>query len=161
MSLEPTTKETNPKESFGVRKCSSSVVSQLVLMEINVAMAEGAGKYGRHNYRESGVRASVYYDALRRHADRWWEGQDTDPDSQLNHITKAITSLVVLRDAMLNGTFNDDRPPCLVENIDAFFKDMDAKTAAIMDACEERNAKLGFVPKHVTCLNYENKFRKD
>jgi len=40
-------------------------------------------------------------------------GEDTDPDSgaELHHITKAIASLSVLRAAMINGTWIDDRPP--------------------------------------------------
>jgi len=68
-------------------------------------------KYGRHNYRVAGVRASVYHDAVWRHLAAWWEGQDVDPDSGLSHVTKAIASLVVLRDAMLNRKWVDDRPP--------------------------------------------------
>lgn len=39
------------------------------------------------------------------------EGEDIDEESGLSHITKAITSLVVLRDAMIQGTLEDDRPP--------------------------------------------------
>ena len=41
----------------------------------------------------------------------WWEGEDIDPDSGLSHITKAIASLTVLRDAQLNDKVIDDRPP--------------------------------------------------
>jgi len=41
----------------------------------------------------------------------WWEGEDIDPDSGLSHVTEAICSLVVLRDAMIQNKFNDDRPP--------------------------------------------------
>jgi len=104
-------KDTNPKDAVGIRKRPSSTVSQAVMSEVGVAMLEGARKYGRHNYRVSGVRASVYYDATRRHLDDWWEGEDLDPDSGLSHITKAISSLVVLRDAMLHNLVTDDRPP--------------------------------------------------
>jgi Domain of unknown function (DUF5664) len=57
------------------------------------------------------VRASVYYDATKRHLDDWWEGEDIDPKSLLNHITKGISSLTVLRDAMIRGNWVDDRPP--------------------------------------------------
>lgn len=104
-------KDTNPKDSVGVRKPPHSTVSQSVMAEVGVGMLEGARKYGRHNYRVSGVRASVYYDATRRHLDSWWEGEDVDPDSGLSHVTKAICSLVVLRDAMIQGMVVDDRPP--------------------------------------------------
>lgn len=106
------TKETNPKEPIGVKKVSLSVVPTAVLMEVSVAMLEGAIKYGRHNYREAGGRASIYYDATMRHLNKWWElGEDIDPDSKLHHITKAISSLMVLRDVMIQNKFVDDRPP--------------------------------------------------
>lgn len=74
-------------------------------------MLEGALKYGRHNWREVPVRAGVYYDAALRHLMAWWEGEDEDPDSGVHHVTKAIASLVVLRDALMRGAAEDDRPP--------------------------------------------------
>lgn len=104
-------KDTNPKDAIGISKAPMSTVSAAVLMEVGVAMLEGASKYGRHNYRAAGVRASVYYDALMRHAMAWWEGEDLDPDSGMSHVTKAIATLVVLRDAMIQDKFTDDRPP--------------------------------------------------
>jgi hypothetical protein len=73
-------------------------------------MMEGAVKYGRHNYRAVGVRSSVYFDAAMRHLGSWWEGENIDPDSQLSHIDKAIATLFVLRDSMLQGNLVDDRP---------------------------------------------------
>jgi len=105
------TKPSNPKDAFGIKKASLSCVSSPVLMELGIAMQEGGCKYGRHNYRVIGVRGSVYYDATLRHLMAWWEGEDIDPDSGLSHVTKAIASLVVLRDSMMQDKFTDDRPP--------------------------------------------------
>ncbi|MDE2107524.1 MAG: hypothetical protein KGL39_60585, partial [Patescibacteria group bacterium] len=104
-------KPTNPKDAVGIAKAGTSCVPQNVIAELGVAMQEGALKYGRHNYRAAGVRASVYYDACRRHVDDWWEGEDIDPDSELSHVTKAIATLTVLRDSMMRGNWVDDRPP--------------------------------------------------
>lgn len=106
-------KPSNPKQGFGVQKYAMSTVSAPVMAEVSLGMLEGALKYGRHNYRLAGVRASVYYDATKRHLEAWWEGEDFDPDSKANlhHISKAIASLCVLRDAMIMNKFNDDRPP--------------------------------------------------
>lgn len=104
-------KPANPKDLVGVKKMSLACVPATVLSEVAIGMHEGALKYGRHNYRAIDVRASVYYDATIRHLFDWWEGEDIDPVSDLSHITKAITSLVVLRDAMIQEKFNDDRPP--------------------------------------------------
>jgi len=109
--MKPEYKETNPKDSVGVKKVPLHVVSSPVMMEVGLAMMEGDRKYGGHNYRVAGVRASVYYDALQRHIMAWWEGEDTDKDSGLSHVTKAISTLFVLRDAMLNDMCTDDRPP--------------------------------------------------
>lgn len=104
-------KDTNPKDAVGIKKVPASVVPRNVIADVALGMMEGARKYGRHNYRAIGVRASVYFDATNRHLDAWWEGEDIDPDSGLSHITKAISSLVVLRDAMMNEKMTDDRPP--------------------------------------------------
>jgi hypothetical protein len=104
-------KDSNPKDSVGIKKVPFSTVPARVIAEIGLAMLEGARKYRRHNYRAIGVRASVYYDATLRHLMDWWEGADIDPDSGLNHITKALACLTVLRDAMLLDKCVDDRPP--------------------------------------------------
>lgn len=111
-------KDTNPKDSVGIRKAPVSTVSGAVISEMGLGMLEGARKYGRHNYRAVGVRFSVYRDAAWRHLNAWWDfGQDIDPDSGLHHITKALACLAVLRDAMLAGKFVDDRPPPLPEEL--------------------------------------------
>lgn len=103
-------KPSNPKDIVGTRKVAMSCLPWRVLWNVALAMMEGALKYGRHNYRAVGVRASVYFDATQRHLGAWWEGEDLDPDSRLSHIDKALSSLVVLRDSMLQGNMVDDRP---------------------------------------------------
>lgn len=104
-------KPSNPKDLVGINKVPFSTIPTQVIAEVGVAMLEGALKYARHNYRTVGVRSSVYYDACMRHMAQWWEGDDVDQESGLSHVTKAIASLVVLRDSMLMGNLNDDRPP--------------------------------------------------
>ena len=133
-------KPTNPKDLVGVRKVPMSTVPATVMAEIGVAMLEGASKYGRHNYRVVGVRGSVYYDGVMRHLMAWWEGEDLDPDSGMSHVTKAITSLVVLRDAMMQGKFTDDRPPRALP----FYPTLNAGAADIIDRYAGRN------PTHYT-----------
>jgi hypothetical protein len=110
-------KDTNPKDMVGTRKTPLSTLPWRVLWRVGLAMLEGACKYGRHNYRAAGVRYSVYFDGTQRHLGAWWEGQDIDPDSQLNHIDKAIASLMVLRDSMLEGNAVDDRPPATQDEL--------------------------------------------
>lgn len=105
------TKDTNPKDAVGIKKVPFSTVPSEVTAEVGLALLEGALKYGRHNYRSVGVRASVYYDAALRHLTAFWEGQDTDPDSGLSHIVKCLACLYVLRDSQHMGNWVDDRPP--------------------------------------------------
>ncbi len=138
-------KNTNPKDAIGISKAPMSTVSAAVLMEVGVAMLEGASKYGRHNYRAAGVRASVYYDALMRHAMAWWEGEDLDPDSGMSHITKAIATLVVLRDAMIQDKFTDDRPPRSAP----FLPGLNDKAAALLAKHADKN------PHHYTIADSE------
>lgn len=133
-------KLTNPKDIVGVRKSPMSTVPACVMAEVGVAMLEGSLKYGRFNYRVAGVRASVYYDGTMRHLMDWWEGEDIDPDSGMSHITKAITSLFVLRDAMIQGKMTDDRAP----SSKAFYQGLNAKAAEIMDRYSDRS------PRHYT-----------
>ena len=105
-------KDTNPKDAVGVKKGRSfSSLSWHVMRLVGLGMLEGARKYGRHNYRVAGVRASIYFDATLEHLVSWWEGEDLDPDTRLSHVIKAICSLCVLADAEINGMLNDDRPP--------------------------------------------------
>ena len=105
-------KETNPKDAISTKKPRFySGLPANVTKEVSIGMMEGAMKYGRHNYRVTGVRASVYVDATIGHILDYWEGQDIDPESNLHHITKAIASLYVLRDSQMRSICEDDRPP--------------------------------------------------
>lgn len=104
------TKDTNPKDGVGAKKVPMSGMPIPVLMECGLVKLHGDLKYGRYNWREAGVRASVYYDAALRHLAAYWEGEDIDPDSGIHHISHVITGLSVLRDSQLQGNCNDDRP---------------------------------------------------
>jgi len=81
-----------------------------VVLETALGMMEGGRKYGRHNYRAIGVRASVYYDATMRHLADYLEGKDVDHESGLSHLSKALSSSQVLLDSMIMGNWVDDRP---------------------------------------------------
>lgn len=128
-----TSKPSNPKAYFGALKWYVSVVSWPVIANMALGMLEGALKYGRHNYRLAGVKASTYVDASVRHIAAFWEGQDLDPDSKigLHHIDKAMASLHVLRDGILRGSWVDDRPP---KSPDNWEKDVNDKAQKLLAA---------------------------
>lgn len=128
-------RETNPKDAIGSRKAGMSSIPAVVLAEVGLGMLEGRCKHGAYNFRIHGARSSVYYDATLRHMMSWWEGQDIDPDSQLHHVVKAIASLIVLRDAMIQGVLLDDRPPSSQE----FFTELNKKAADIVDRYAHMN----------------------
>ena len=134
------TKPTNPKDAIGIRKAPLSTVPLGVVVEVGVGMLEGAAKYGRHNYRCAGIRESVYFDATMRHLVSYWEGEDIDADSGLSHITKALCSLFVWRDAQMQGMATDDRPPRSAE----FYSAMNAAAAAVLNKHSDKN------PRHFT-----------
>lgn len=125
-------KATNPKDAVGTSKVPFSTVPAPVIAELGLALLEGARKYGRHNYREIGVRGSVYYDACLRHITAWWEGQDVDPDSGLSHLTKAMACLAVLRDSQLAQNWTDDRPPRLPGH-ETWVSELNAKARGILE----------------------------
>jgi len=124
-------KETNPKDSLGTKKAPLHSVPCGPLFELGLAMLEGGRKYGSHNYRSIGVRASVYYDAAMRHIMDWWEGQDIDPDSGEHHIIKAIATLFVLRDSMWMHNMIDDRPIQYPEKLN--LPDLNKRTEKIIE----------------------------
>ena len=103
-------KDSNPKDVLGIAKVPMHTISPRVLMEVSLAMMEGGRKYGTYNYRAMGVKASVYCDAAMRHMMDWFEGTAIDPDSGLHHLVKAIASVIVLRDGIIMGNYEDDRP---------------------------------------------------
>lgn len=74
-----------------------------------IGLLEGALKYGRTNWRESGVRASIYVDACKRHLDAWFEGEDCAPDSGSPHLANALACLAIIVDAQAAGKLVDDR----------------------------------------------------
>jgi len=65
------------------------------------------------------------------HLMQYWEGEDIDADSGLHHVVKAMASLAVLRDAMIQDKLTDDRPP--KANLDRVRDEMQAKVEEIMD----------------------------
>lgn len=153
-------KSTNPKDALSIKKIPIHLVPIQVLSEIGLAMLEGGRKYGGHNYRDAGVRASVYLDAVWRHLFlQFWEGEDIDPDSKLHHVTKAIASLVVLRDSMLMDNWIDDRPirhpngPD-TQRLNALATKIIEEYPDCVDPFTEKKAKTDYAL--VTCNEFEN-----
>tara|TARA_R100001230_G_scaffold22211_1_gene12659 strand:- start:79 stop:489 length:411 start_codon:yes stop_codon:yes gene_type:complete len=131
-------KQTNPKDACGIKKVPISGMPVNVLLEAGLVKLHGDLKYGRFNWRDVGVRGSVYYDAAFRHLAAWYEGEDNDPDSGLHHISHAITGLIVLRDSIMRGNWTDDRPPP-TPNIIKEYNEKALKIIDVYTKMESRN----------------------
>lgn len=99
----------NPKDAIGAGKLPLHLWPTTATALGSVALLEGALKYGARNFRAGRARASIYYDAARRHLDAWFEGEDDDPQSGLPHIAHALACLAIIVEAQSAGTFMDDR----------------------------------------------------
>ncbi|MEM8801114.1 MAG: dATP/dGTP diphosphohydrolase domain-containing protein [Pseudomonadota bacterium] len=99
----------NNKDAAAKGKIGLSAVPCNALFWTAAACEFGARKYGRHNWREEGLIASVYYDAMMRHAMRYYEGEKNDPDSELPHLAHVAATALILLDGHEHGLI-DDRP---------------------------------------------------
>ena len=106
------TKPTNAKDVAAALagRVPMHLFPMTALIEGNLGFLEGALKYGAYNYRVGGVQATVYFSAMMRHMVAWLNGEDIDPKSRLNHVTKAMCCCAVLIDAINGGHLKDDRP---------------------------------------------------
>lgn len=102
-------KNTNPKDMIGCNKLPLHLWPETATAYGCLGLLEGALKYGRSNWREAGVRASIYYDACRRHLGAWFEGEDLDPQSGLPHLSHALACIAIIVDADAGGKLKDDR----------------------------------------------------
>jgi hypothetical protein len=69
----------------------------------------GADKYGPWNWRETGVCASTYVNAILRHLNAWRDGESLDPESGITHLAHIACSANILMDAEVCGKLQDDR----------------------------------------------------
>lgn len=106
---DPKLKASNPKSIIGSDKMPFHLWPETATILGVLGLLDGALKYGRTNFRVAGVKASTYYDAIRRHLNKWMEGEDTDPDSGLPHFAHILASVAILVDAQAAGVLNDDR----------------------------------------------------
>jgi hypothetical protein len=102
-------KPTNPKDAIGSDKMPLHLWPETATVMGCLGLLDGALKYGRANWRNAGVKASIYHDALKRHANALFEGEDIDPDSGLPHEAHLLATLAIMVDAKAAGKWTDDR----------------------------------------------------
>lgn len=91
-------------------KSPMHLIPYAALEGVAKVMALGAEKYGERNWRMEPIKGSTYEGALFRHIFlEWAQGSDVDHESGEHPLDHAIASLLIMRDAMIQGTFVDDR----------------------------------------------------
>jgi hypothetical protein len=99
----------NPKTQFGEAKVKLSDTPTVGIQLMGRVHTNGAGKYGRFNWRDHTVSSSVYYDAAQRHLMAWFDGENLDPESGINHLAHVMACCNILLDADKSGKLNDNR----------------------------------------------------
>lgn len=104
-------KPTNPKDMIGTSKLSMHLVPSVIPAYAAIALTEGALKYGKYNWRVAGVRTSIYIDAMRRHLEKYQNGEWADPVTRVPHLASVIACAGIILDAYHCDKLTDDRPP--------------------------------------------------
>ena len=112
--------DNNPKTAVALNKPRLSDVPPVALFTLGAAMSDGAKKYGRFNWRDTSVTASVFYDAMMRHLTAWYNGENHADDSHVHHLGHLMASCAILLDAEVHGVFKDDRDSRKPENISKY-----------------------------------------
>ena len=133
-------KDTNPKDTLSITKLDFGLVPSSAVALMALGFTEGALKYGRYNWRLSGVRASVYLAAACRHLFKWWNGEACDPKTKVPHLASAMCCLAIICDAELCEKLNDDRPPAN-KGFSKFVDDLEHDVKHLMSLFTEHKPK--------------------
>ena len=94
----------------GSKLAQLGAVDPLALLEVAKVAGFGGDKYERYNFAK-GYRWSLSYDALQRHLNAFWAGEDADNESGLYHMAHAAWHCLALLTFSLRGLGTDDRFP--------------------------------------------------
>lgn len=140
-------KFTNPKDAVASSKIPLWLLSPIAKAHWAIAQAVGVVKYGAWNWREAGVRSSVYLSAIQRHFDCYLDGEDFDPVDGQHNLGAIMACCAILIDAQYNGKLTDDRPPR------GFLRGQYADLEKVFAAAIERAKEAGLDPVHITEVN--------
>ena len=76
----------------------------LVIVQV---LTFGAAKYAPNNWQQVDDARNRYFAALLRHLTSWWEGEQNDPETGLNHLGHAGSRLLFLLWLDLEGKLDD------------------------------------------------------
>lgn len=142
-------KPSNPKDLIGTDKVPMGLVPDIAIAYQALGHLEGNLKYGLVNWREAGVRTSIYIDALKRHCAKFVNGEWEDPDTHVPHLGSMGACINIIIDAYESGKLIDDRPKSapasavidrlsgVVKHLRGLFKDKDPVHYTILGAMKK------------------------
>lgn len=142
------TKDGNPKDAIGGTKVPLGLCSPIAKAKWAVAQFVGLTKYGAWNWRITGVRSSIYTDAMQRHIDAYCSGEEVDPVDKTPHLGHIMACAAILIDAKAAGKLTDDRPPSVC------IREVYAETEAQMKLARENYKDMN--PRHMTIADTED-----
>lgn len=109
VSTEDAPANTNPKKQYGVQSIPLSMWSSLGSAYGALAFHNGALKYGKANYANTPVEASIYIDGAMRHLVSWAAGEEFDPADGVPNLGGVLANVAILLEARAAGMLIDDR----------------------------------------------------
>lgn len=134
-------KDSNPKQAIGSDKLPLDLVPETAIALYSLAHLDGALKYGKWNWRASGVRLSTYLGAIKRHIAAFENGEDIAPDG-VHHLGHIGACLDIIIDSEACGKLTDDRAPKM--NISSWFEKLTPWVKTIKERHKDKN------PRHYT-----------
>jgi len=99
---------TDKAKKFDKDKVDYTHLPKSYLEAASRAFMFGEKKYGRHNWKQGFIWSRLMA-SLMRHTWSWWEGEELDPESQLNHLDHACACLAMIREHVEKQLGEDDR----------------------------------------------------
>lgn len=96
-------------KKFDTGKVKMGLLPPHALKGIAEVFTSGAVKYGDYNYM-NGTQWSRYYDALQRHLNAWYSGQELDEETGKSHLYHAGCCIMILSEIQRTNVGEDNRP---------------------------------------------------
>ena len=134
--------DTNPKKQYGVSSVPLNMWSPLASAYGSLALYNGSLKYGKANFANTPVEASIYVAAAMRHLLAWACGQEDDPADGVPNLGGVLANVAILLESRAEGMLIDDR---LL--MSGYLKEIDMLKAKVKHLNE---LHAGKAPKHYT-----------
>ncbi len=105
----PVQADTNPKRQYGVTSIPLNMWSTLASAYGALGLYNGSLKYGKANFANTKVEASIYIAAALRHLSAWAAGEEFDPADGVPNLGGVLANIAILLEARAAGMLIDDR----------------------------------------------------